>query len=149
LSQAFSHRLDRATRQILALLCRDLGADDEQARLDAAWDEAPEDDEAVVDLAGRHIAIYTLTERVGRNAKELLIGTYPGVRVELSHDKGGNSRLKQLARNADLFVVCTRSAKHAATEFIADERGSALTVFPDGKGASSILRAVAEMAHAL
>ena len=145
----FAHRLDRATRQILALLCRDLGADGEQARLDAAWDEAPEDDEDVVDLGGRHIAIYTLTERVGRNAKELLLGTYPGVRVELSHDTGGSPRLKQLARNADLFVVCTRSAKHAATEYIADERSGAPTVFPDGKGASSILRAVSEIAQTL
>ena len=94
-------------------------------------------------LDGKLVAIYTLTEQVGERARKLLMDLYPNVRVELSHDKGGNTRLEGLARNADIFVVCWRSAAHAATDIISRFRPSgAVTLFPDGKGWSSILRVI-------
>ena len=94
-------------------------------------------------LDGKLVAIYTLTEQVGDRARKLLLDLYPKVRVELNHDKGGNARLEGLARNADIFVVCWRSAAHAATDIISRFRSSdSVTLFPDGKGWSSILRAM-------
>ena len=85
-------------------------------------------------FAGKIIAIYTLTESAGRQAAVLLQQLVPNISVELSHDKVGNERLQMLARNADLFVVVTQSAKHAATLFIQRYRQSRPLLFPKGRG---------------
>ena len=90
-------------------------------------------------LAGKMIAIYTLTESTGRQAMALLQQLIPDVSVELNHDKVGNDRLQALARNADVFVVVAQSAKHAATLFIQRYRQSKPLLFPKGRGVSSIL----------
>lgn len=95
-------------------------------------------------LAGKIIAIYTLTESAGCQAAVLLQQLVPNISVELSHDKVGNERLQMLARNADLFVVVTQSAKHAATLFIQRYRQSRPLLFPKGRGVSSILAALEE-----
>lgn len=98
-------------------------------------------------LAGKLIAIYTLTESAGRQAASLLRQLVPNVSVELSHDKVGNDRLEALARNADVFVVVTQSAKHAATLFIQRYRQSKPLLFPKGRGISSILAVLEEFCY--
>ena len=96
-------------------------------------------------LERKTVAIYTLTESVAQRARRLLTELHPGVRVETSHDHGGNSRLESLARRADIFVVCWRSATHAATELIGRLRPTNLvTLYPTGKGSASILRVIQE-----
>ena len=96
-------------------------------------------------LEEKTIAIYTLTESVGQRARRLLTELHPGVRVETSNDHGGNSRLESLARRADIFVVCWRSASHAATELISRLRpANLITLYPTGKGSASILRVIQE-----
>lgn len=92
--------------------------------------------------SGLKIAIYTLTESAGRQAKAALEEIFPSVSVDCSADHGGNPRLKALAENADIFVVTTMSAKHAATEFIRDHRGGRPLLFAQGRGFTSILRAI-------
>jgi len=47
-----------------------------------------------------------------------------------------------LAENADLFVLTSLSAKHAATDFIRDHRSKLPLLYAQGRGFSSILRAV-------
>ena len=109
---------------------------------------APEATEATVgpgDLAGKLVAVYTLTESVAQRTGRLLQALYPGVRVELARDAVGSRRLEELARRADIFVVCWRSATHAATEFIKRNRpAGAATIYPPGNGSSSILRVLQE-----
>ena len=96
-------------------------------------------------LAGKVVAIYTLTESVAQRVGRLLERLYPGVRVELSSDSVANPRLEEMARRADIFVVCWRSATHAATEFIKRWRpAESPPIYPDGKGSSSILRKLRE-----
>ena len=96
---------------------------------------------ATSDLAGKMVAVYTLTESVSRRTDRILQRLYPGIRVELTSDKVGSRRLEELAQRADIFVVCWRSATHAATEFIKRHRPTdAATIYPPGKGSSSILR---------
>lgn len=91
----------------------------------------------------RLIAIYTLTESVGKRVQRVLSAMYPGLRVEILHDVVATPRLQQLARNADVFVVCWTAAKHAATSAIQQRRSSRqLTLFAPGGGSSSILRTV-------
>ncbi|MET3909991.1 PAS domain-containing protein [Bradyrhizobium sp. S3.3.6] len=92
--------------------------------------------------SGLKIAIYTLTESAGRQAKTALESTFPSVVVDCSADHGGNPRLKAMAENADIFVVTTTSAKHAATEFIRSHRGERPLLFAQGRGFTSILRAI-------
>lgn len=96
-------------------------------------------------LDGKMVAIYTLTETVGDRAKRLLDILHPGVRVHLVHDTVGSQRVQDLARHADIFVICWRSATHAATQMIERFRPKGTsTLYPSGKGSSSILRVIEE-----
>ena len=73
---------------------------------------------------------------------------FPRADVRISNDHGGSVKLKSLARESDFFVVATRSAKHAATEFIKANRGRGKSdlIYPNGKGSSSIISALKEAA---
>lgn len=132
-------RLSTAQLSILNDLATMLGAPDAFAALKETAPEAPPSDLAE-SLRGFHVAIYTLTESVGQRVAHTLTNLYPGIQVDLSHDKGSNPRLVELARNADLFVIAWRSAKHAATDAIRQKRPSDRpTIYAPGKGSSSIL----------
>ncbi len=94
-------------------------------------------------LTGKMVVIYTLTEAVGERAKRLLDMLHPGIRVDLAHDIVGSPRLEALARHADIFVICWRSAAHAATQIIEQLRpAGSTTLYSPGKGSSSILRVI-------
>jgi hypothetical protein len=103
-------------------------------------------------LAGKTIAIYSLVERAAEQARTLLLTLAPASRVETLADRTNSVRLTRLARTADLFVMVTWAATHAATDAIraARPKNSPL-LMPIGKGASSIIDAIehwAEGAHA-
>jgi hypothetical protein len=94
-------------------------------------------------LAGKTIAIYTLTEAAAVRARDFFSRNLDDVVVELSHDHVASDRLRSLARTADIFVVATRSAKHAATTFIESHRPPGLPVlYASGKGSASLIRAL-------
>jgi hypothetical protein len=94
-------------------------------------------------LAGKMIAIYTLTEPAATRAAEFLTRNFDGVVVEVSNDHVASDRLRTLARAADIFVVATRSAKHAATTFIEAQRPPGRPiVYAAGKGSASLIRAL-------
>jgi hypothetical protein len=95
-------------------------------------------------LTGSSIAVHTLTESAGKQIVAMLTKLVPAVRVELNHDHVGTPKLKALARNADIFIIVTQSAKHAATDFIRCHRADKPLLFPSGKGSSSIVRAIEE-----
>ncbi|MDB4777452.1 protein DpdD [Verrucomicrobia bacterium] len=94
-----------------------------------------------IDLSGKIIAIYTLTESAGKRAATVIKKIFPNAKIRLSNDSVGSNKLKALARDSDYFVVSTRSAKHAATNFIKDNRSKQRTklIYPSGKGSSSIV----------
>jgi hypothetical protein len=94
-------------------------------------------------LKGMTVAIYTLTDQAALRAREFLNRHFDDVTIELSNDHVATDRLGNLAQTSDIFVVATRSAKHAATNFIQAQRPSRLpTVFAGGKGSTSLIRAV-------
>lgn len=96
-------------------------------------------------LVGRTVAIYSLTEGAALRARDFLQRSFDDVTVELSHDHVATARLRTLARTADVFVIATRSAKHAATTYIEAERTQGWPVlYPGGKGSASIIRSVFE-----
>ena len=88
------------------------------------------------------MAIYTLTESAARQAVAVLKELAPTLRVESSHDKVASIALKNMAHQADIFVMVVASAKHAATGFIQQERHGKPTLYANGRGFSSIVRAI-------
>ncbi|RWO26392.1 MAG: hypothetical protein EOS10_28545 [Mesorhizobium sp.] len=100
-------------------------------------------------IQGMRIAIYSLTESSSRQAKAALEQVASTVIVDTNADYGGTARLRALAENADLFVMTWLSAKHAATDFIREHRGSRPLIYAQGKGFSSILRAIEDHIRSL
>jgi hypothetical protein len=131
------HRMSPALRRLASLVTNDAG-------LDIVWT----DDELSVEEGSEskslrvQILLYSLDEgcllRVGQAAGM----QWPLARVNVSADKVGNSALRQHARNADLIVMATRRAAHAATGFITDSADKALIRYADGCGSASMMRAV-------
>ncbi|HUP86882.1 MAG TPA: protein DpdD [Acidimicrobiales bacterium] len=106
-------------------------------------DIEPEDSSQGDSLAGKTVAIYTLTEPAGVRARDFLVRNFTAVSVVLSSEHVGSNRLASLAHSADVFVVATRSAKHAATTFIEAQRPpNRPPVYASGKGSVSLIRAV-------
>jgi hypothetical protein len=68
----------------------------------------------------------------------------PKIDIETSAEHDGSSKLAAQAANADVFVVVTASAKHAATDFITAKRGTRPVVLVNSRGSSAILRELAE-----
>ncbi|HKR14511.1 MAG TPA: protein DpdD [Pyrinomonadaceae bacterium] len=148
--RGFGRRLNEDQKQLLTLLVQDMGQEEALSDLlfellltETVSDETHQD--VYGSLSQLSIAIYTLTEAVGDRVKRILEHAAPGVRVSISHDKVGTTRLGQLAGNSDLFVIATASAKHAATQFIESKRSKDLPILrPTGKGSASMLRSIRE-----
>ena len=142
----FARRLGTSQRALFALICQDLDRCDVYEALPAPHSVAEDGGAEVphVDLAGKLVAIYSLTESAAQRAKSLIEKLFPGVKVKLSQDHVGSPVLRSLAREADYFLVASKSAKHAATEFIKAERpsGKLDIIHPSGKGSSSLLTAL-------
>lgn len=93
-------------------------------------------------LATLKVLLYSLDEAVLDRASAMLRAIAPGVTIHLSHDHVGSPRLKQHSRNADVIVMATRCATHAATGFIrANAASTALVTEADGSGSASLLSA--------
>ena len=140
-------RLDESQWEMLRTLCDELGQRDVFQALSASGETPARSEASTIDafgaLRGRSVAVYTLTERAGRRLAEILERRAPGVSIQLSHEKVGSDSLRHLARHADVFIVATASAKHAATGFIDAHRPRDLpTLRPAGKGTASMLRAL-------
>jgi hypothetical protein len=130
---------------LLRLTAADLGEGDLFGQYMPAAAAAPpvSVDDPLAVLNTMSVAVYTLTESAGKQFKAVLESRTPGVRITLCHDLAATTRLKQLARQADLFLVAASSATHAATASIAANRPDEKpTLYPSGKGAASLLRAV-------
>ncbi len=132
-------RLTRLQRMAVNLLSAELG----WSLQNLPATSVAQSDESMTDrIAGMRIAIYSLTESSSRRAKTALEQLTTAVIVDTNADHGGTARLRALAENSDLFVMTWQSAKHAATEFIRDNRGDQPLIYAKGKGFSSILRAI-------
>jgi hypothetical protein len=113
------------------------------------WPPCPDDEneeQATISdlLNGKLVGIYTLTEQAGRQAVETLKNLAPNVKVEVSSDHVCTSKLKSLSKNADIFVVTSTSAKHAATDCINQNRPPKKLLYAAGRGCGSILRSIEE-----
>lgn len=132
-------RLSTLQRTAVKRLAAELGWTLEGLGVDV---NLPSSDDFSVRLGGLRIAIYSLTEASSRQAKNAIEELAPTAIVDCNADHGGSVRLRALAENADVFVVAWLSAKHAATEFIREHRTGKPLLYAQGRGFSSILRAL-------
>ncbi|MFI8775098.1 protein DpdD [Gordonia sp. NPDC062954] len=95
-------------------------------------------------LAGKTVVLHSLTESAITRASQVLRRLVPSIDVKTNSEHDGSTQLAQMSANADVFVVVTASAKHAATTFIAAYRKNSPTVLVNSRGSSAILRALAE-----
>jgi hypothetical protein len=148
LLQSFAGRLDEAQINIFCSLAKDLKL---EASFSQLFSEKNVSDNGAVEgkqdifrkLRNKAILIYTLTEPVAQRVKSFLESICEGITIHLSHDKGGNDRLRQWVRNDDLVVMVTASAKHAATGFIEEHRPQGRPLLRvNSKGSAGILREI-------
>jgi hypothetical protein len=143
-AHAFSRLLEPSQRAFLGILASDFGQLEWKVAFSPDRNLAPEDADSVFDeLNGKLIAIYSLSERVSRRAKDIFKNCCPSVEVRINSDHVATNALKQLAKEADIFVVNTASAKHAATTFIsATRKPSQTTLFHNARGSQSLVKLV-------
>ncbi len=145
----FYGRIDEAQWGIFRSLIQDLNIKESfpdllEKEINLSEENVEEEENIFQKLKGKSVLIYTLTESVALRVKNILEAACKGVTVYFSHDKGGNDRLRQWVRNADIIVMVTASAKHAATLFIQANRPQNLSpiLLVNSKGSASILRAI-------
>lgn len=140
--QRMSHRLHHSDILIIEQLCKDLNINCPIQRPLADGEEGGGFEKI---LANKRIAIYTLVEPAGQRAAEVLKKLCSTVQVNLNCDHECTEGLINLARSADLFVFAWKCSKHQAFYCIKKHRKSERPLIqPEGKGASSILRAILE-----
>jgi len=131
------HRMPPSLRQLARLITDDVG-------LDFDWSVAPTDEaeRSSSPIIGGRILLYSLDGGTLARVRALIGERWPNIKVYLSDDKVGTPRLAEFSRNADLIVMATRRATHAATGFIGSKASGAVTRYADGSGSASMLRAV-------
>ncbi len=136
---ALSHwkRLDRLS----TLVCQDvakilLGS---SKHLPSSEPVIETDLDSKVDLTGKRLAIYSLTESAALRASNILKEMYPGLEVKTNSDKTATEALKTLIKSADYFIFAAKSAAHQAFYPLTKYRND--IIYPTGKGSSSIVGA--------
>ncbi|CAM2923450.1 hypothetical protein SAXI111661_08520 [Saccharomonospora xinjiangensis] len=129
-------RLTSADTALAQQLCDELAVPLE-------WLDSQEDAEfTLADVPPLSVLLYSLDEAVLARSAEQLQKQSSNIKIATSHDKVGTASLKQKARNANVIVLATRCATHAATGFIMGNSGrKTRTVYADGSGSASLLRA--------
>lgn len=136
-------RIEASQALVLKALALDLGVTLEIPAGDAA--RSPADLPVWSRFRDKSVALYSLQESALRHAASALHELAPGIAVHCFHDKvGGSPSLRTAAATADLFVIATSVAKHAATSFIELHRRNKPVLYARGSGASSLLAALTE-----
>jgi hypothetical protein len=136
-------RVDRAQASLFRTLCAEVGQD-------LSWTESAEplvnqgEENVWQMLSGKKLALYSLKESAVNRAAALLKDLVGELKVDVFLDYvGGSPALKTAAQQADIFVIATAAAKHSASMFIESKRPkNAVTLYAQGQGTSSILRAI-------
>lgn len=130
-------RLDPEQVAFAAQLSAEIG-------VDLPWPKLVKEAAAEVwaNVAAQNLLLYSLDERVLDRVTTTLAAVAPQVSVVTSHDHVGSRQLKQWVRRADVVIMATRCATHAATGFIrANCAPNTLVHEADGSGSASLLRA--------
>lgn len=136
------HRLSPLLRRLTLFSAREIlgeGADNAFPEVLVQESNEVESEDQFPDLSGKELAIYSLTEGAARRAKDMLESLFGGLLIYLNHDHVATSALENLAKKAEYFIFAAKSAKHQA--FYAVKKIRTDIIYPEGKGAMSIVRA--------
>lgn len=136
-------RIDASQWALLSLLASEV---DVPVTTSAPEEASPESPSIWERLAKKRVALYSLRESVLRRVSEVLQVLCPTTEVHTFADHvGGSNALRAAAATADVFVVATAAAKHAATIFIeANRPTNRPTLYARGQGSASMLDALRE-----
>jgi hypothetical protein len=139
-AQAWSDRIDPNDASVLRLLFHAAGTDF------AVTDEHEASGRVVRSF--KSVGIYSLMEGAIRTVTAWIEERWPGVKVNGSSEADNSRSLTALAEGADVMLVQTSHAKHAATGAIevAVSDPSRL-VLVNGRGASSLMRGLLDWAE--
>jgi hypothetical protein len=100
-------------------------------------------------LDRKRVSLYSLREPVLRRVHATLLEICPDIHVQCFSDHvGGSQALRAASMTADIFVIATAAAKHAATQYIEVNRPkSQVTLYARGQGSSSLLDAIRDFLH--
>jgi hypothetical protein len=136
-------RVDEVDRGLVRELCTELHVN---ALLAADPGKSPHSEAGETEwgaLTGLKIAFYSLSESALKRAVTVLQTACPEVKLKTFCEQGGTDSMRDAAKTADLFVVATKAATHAATNAIEQSRRAGKpTVYAIGKGSTSLLDAV-------
>ena len=105
-----------------------------------ATERASPDVRSLAAVPASKVGLYTLTPGVGERVVRVLSERAPALDVRVNSDTHSTDQLVSLAREADVFIVVTRSATHSATDAIQSTRPGGLPLLrASGKGSTSVL----------
>ncbi|GAA0251973.1 hypothetical protein GCM10010492_60560 [Saccharothrix mutabilis subsp. mutabilis] len=136
-AQNYHHRLSARQRSELVALGEECGVpvvlpEQQFTETGNAWTK----------LDGKVVGLYTLLPGAAASlARRLALLCSPGS-FESNSDTVGTAALRSLATRADVLVVDTWHASHAATDAIDAVRSRNAQVFPIGRGVSAFLQAI-------
>jgi hypothetical protein len=123
----------------------------DELALELPWPDDEVDDTssgATGTLPGLTVLLYSLDQGALARASAALERFTSRLKIHQSHDYVGSPQLKSRTRSADVVVIATRCAKHAATGFIrANTKRGTVIVEADGAGSASLLRAAFQGVH--
>ena len=137
----WTRRVSENQWSLLDLLASDLGLNDLLLGIRPSIEEDVTLEPALIRTAlkGKSIAVYSITERIARRFGQLAEKFFDGIKIAYIHDKALTDRMKSLAQNADIFIINTWDAKHAATNGIkANRKSKSITIEPKSKSANSL-----------
>ena len=150
--ERFPMRVEPEQARTYASLCHELSGPAVSRALTARGAERGETEKTLADLVGRSfVAIYSITERLTRTTGEHLAGLCPDARIKVFHDKaGGSPALVSAARTADIFVIFTQQATHAATGTIDQHRpADKVTLRPKRIGRQAVQEELMGLLHSM
>lgn len=126
--QPWKRRVNDEQWVLLELLGEDLGLANYLNSIKPEEPEVKEEVEVEIGdlLGGKSIAVFSLTERIAKRFGQMATAMFKGIKLHYVHDKSLTDRMKSLSKSADIFIVNTWDAKHAATNGIKDNRPSSL-----------------------
>lgn len=133
------HRLAAADLTFAQRLTHELGLEGLDWAVPA--EEGVQDD-PLASMPSSTLLLYSLDEAVLTRCQEELQKIAPAVKVTTAYDHVGTPQLREKARRAEVVVLATRCAKHAATGFITRHAGNDVPIeYANGSGSASLLRA--------
>jgi len=139
-----AHRLPPEDKVLFASICKDYEL---ELPADIAESTVAEVTPQLESLRGRKLAIYSLDSSAAERAATFLKESCETLEIEINSDHTCTKTLSHLSKTADVFVFAWKCSKHQAYYCIKKHRDrSNPIVQPSGKGASSIIRAVLEVA---